>query len=140
MTTEETLTVLESSPLRAVAPAVIERLLEASEPILVARGHCIYTTGDASDNSLCLILSGEVAIQKESQTIKTVGRGAVVGESALIRNEGQRTATVIVESESAEYVKWILAVPEFAKGQIDEILHALGGKAWEYFLEEESGV
>ena len=105
---------------------------------MVSKGHRIYTEGQPSDNSLCLLLRGQVAIQKESQTINTVGPGAVVGESALIRKEGQRTATVIVESDTAEYVKWVLAERDFEKGHIEEILHALGSKAWEYFLEEES--
>ena len=88
---------------------VIEELAGGLIPVEFAPGDALMRAGDSGDRFV-LIDSGEVCVELEGVTVRTIGGGGYVGEIALLRGI-PRTATVravteirAFELESASFV------------------------------------
>jgi MFS family permease len=94
--------IVETSLLRLVpvfhclpAPA-LESVARALEPVAFAAGAVILQEGDLGDRFYA-IAHGRVEISQGGLAIATAGRGAGLGEVALLR-EGRRTATAVAST------------------------------------------
>jgi CRP-like cAMP-binding protein len=74
-------------------------VLDGMRPRRFARGEVVFHEGDAGD-SLHVVVSGRVAVristpQGDTATLTVVGPGQTIGEMALLRRSGQRTASAV---------------------------------------------
>ena len=99
---EETVELLREVPIFAALPmTAVERLAAGLEEVKVAAGTTLMEQGEDGDEFL-VITSGEVDIQVDGHRIHRLGRGAGIGDIALVRN-APRTATVIAVSDVTGY-------------------------------------
>lgn len=83
---DEGVALLAATPLfEHIDPARLRVLVYAAEPVSVAAGEFIVRQG-ADDPAACLLLKGEAAAwMDEDPAMKlTLGRGALIGEAAMI--------------------------------------------------------
>jgi CRP-like cAMP-binding protein len=80
---------LPEKQLQAIAAVVSERTLEKGET-LIAEG----TFG----HGLFAIEEGTAEVRQEGTTIRSVGKGDIVGEIAVLAHAGRRSATVVATS------------------------------------------
>ena len=76
----------------------LELLVGKSEEVILNAGEILFHEGDSGD-SMYVILSGEVAIEKENTMIACKGRGNYFGEMTLIEDK-PRSATVSALTKS----------------------------------------
>ena len=74
----------------------VERLGMPTEEAEAAAGKVLIRQGDSGDD-LMVIVSGQVAVERDGKRIAQLGPGDFFGEIALIA-EGPRTATVTTEA------------------------------------------
>ena len=90
---EPTLQLLREVPEFAELPlTAIERLSTGLEPVSFEAGATLMREGDPGDRFL-VVASGQVEVSANGRTIQQLGRGAGLGEIALLRRS-PRTATV----------------------------------------------
>lgn len=82
--------------------AVIRRLLT---PLSVAAGRVLVQEGARGDQFMVLV-EGNASVSQGGQTIATLGRGDLVGEMALLQDDGdgRRNATVTASTDAVIYV------------------------------------
>jgi CRP/FNR family transcriptional regulator, cyclic AMP receptor protein len=100
--------------------AVIRRLLT---PILVPAGRVLVQEGARGDQFMVLV-DGNATVSQGGQTIATLGPGDLVGEMALLQDDGvgRRNATVTANTDALIYVgsrsdfrQLLQAVPSVAR-------------------------
>jgi hypothetical protein len=90
---EETLHLLREVPAFAELPlTAFERLVGGLEPLTFSAGEAIMREGEPGDRFV-VIETGEVEVSAEGRPMQRLGRGAGLGEIALLRRSA-RTATV----------------------------------------------
>jgi CRP-like cAMP-binding protein len=82
--------------------AVIRRHLT---PLSVAAGRVLVTEGARGDQFMVLV-EGNATVSQQGQTIATLERGDLVGEMALLHDDGsgRRNATVTASTDAVVYV------------------------------------
>jgi MFS family permease len=99
---EDTVDLLRSVPAFAELPmTAVERLAAGLVPIAAPAGTALMTQGELGD-TFVVIATGEIEVLVDGQPIHRLGRGAGVGEIALLRR-GARTATVTAISDVTGY-------------------------------------
>ena len=94
-------TLQASPPFQSLSAELIERVVERSTMRRFERGAAIIAQGEAG-RSLHVVAEGEARVVlrhgADSTTLATVGRGAVIGEMALLTGE-PATADVVAETD-----------------------------------------
>lgn len=99
---EELVGLLRAVPAFAALPmTAIERLAAGLVPFEAPAGTALMTQGEVGD-SFDVIAAGEIEVVVDGRPIHRLGRGAGVGEIALLRR-GPRTATVLVIRDVTGY-------------------------------------
>ena len=84
----------------------LQELLLLATPKCFAEQDTVYTRGDPTNNTFCLIISGSVHIIDDHTGFVAVrGTGEVIGELALFVPQHQRTFTVVAV-ETVEVLEW----------------------------------
>lgn len=84
----------------------LDALIELGREKLLTPGANVYTRGEASDNTFCLIVSGKVSVvAKDGSNVKFLGAGEVIGEIALFAPQRKRTVTIEI-LEPTEMFAW----------------------------------
>ena len=115
--------ILREVPLLAgLSDDLRERLAAGTEEVSLAAGEWLFHEGDAADSAF-VVSAGRIDIVTEGPpeaTIRTLKRGEVLGEIALLR-EGARTASVrarrdsrVVELDREQFELLIRDSPDFA--------------------------
>ncbi|MDH5295440.1 MAG: cyclic nucleotide-binding domain-containing protein, partial [Acidimicrobiia bacterium] len=78
-------------------PASLEALARVAEPQEATDGAVIIKEGERG-NDMWIVESGRVAVTREGRTVRSLGRGEVVGEIALL-SDRLRIATVTAEEK-----------------------------------------
>jgi MFS family permease len=81
---------------RSLPEPALARIADALEPLEYCAGATIVSEGDQGDRFYA-IAHGEVEIRRGGQPVALAGRGAGLGEVALLR-EGRRTATAVAST------------------------------------------
>jgi hypothetical protein len=90
---EDTVHLLQTVPAFAELPmTAVERVAAGLVPVAAPAGTALMTQGEMGD-TFVVIATGEVEVLVDDRPIHRLGRGAGVGEIALLRS-GPRTATV----------------------------------------------
>ena len=106
-------------------------LLWRSDEVVFREGEIIYEEGAKRDNTFCLLLSGELLVEKGGTLIGQISEGQIFGEMAFFSPEHTRTATVRVGSGQATALKIQLSPEELATVRLAVLKKYLGLRAWE---------
>ena len=99
---EEVVHLLRSVPAFAELPmTAVERVAAGLEPFAAPAGTALMTQGELGD-TFTVIASGEIEVLVDDRSIHRLGRGAGVGEIALLRRS-PRTATVVAITDVTGY-------------------------------------
>src|SRR5438477_13001839 len=81
--------------------AAAAALLWRGEELTLEYGALIYEEGTALDNTFCLLLSGDLIVEKAGEIVGGILEQQLFGEMAYFTNRQARTATVRVGSPEA---------------------------------------
>ena len=90
-----------------------------SNPTQLAPGEMLFSAGDPGD-AMYVVLEGALEIRVEDRVVDTAGRGAIIGEMALIEVAPRsatvlaREASTLVKVNSARFQRLIQQNPFFA--------------------------
>ena len=73
----------------------LDLIMRLADEVDVPDGHTLMRQGNTAQEFL-LIVEGRVRIERDGQTVNTLGPGDFLGEIALL-GEGRRTATAVTE-------------------------------------------
>jgi CRP-like cAMP-binding protein len=122
--------------LTELEPAPTALLLWRSDEAVFREGEIIYAEGAKLDNTFCLLLSGELVVEKAGKLIGQISEGQIFGEMAFFSPEHTRTATVRVGSTQAAVLKIQLSLEELATARLSALRKYLGLRAWERFVSD----
>jgi len=111
-------------------------LLWRSEEVVFREGETIYAEGTRLDNTFCLLLSGELVVEKGSRLVGQISEGQIFGEMAFFAPQHARTATVRVSSPEATVLRIQLSPEELATHRLAALKKYLGLEAWERFVSD----
>ena len=117
-----------------VAPTAL--LLWRSDEVVFRQGEIIYEECAKLDNTFCLLLSGELLVEKGGTLIGQISEGQIFGEMAFFSPEHLRTATVRVGSGESTALKIQLSPKELATARLAVLKKYLGLRAWERFVSD----
>ena len=99
---EDLVTLLREVPAFAALPmTAVERLASGLVPMTAPAGTALMTQGELGD-TFVVIATGEIEVHVDGRPIHRLGRGAGVGEIALLRRS-PRTATVVAITNVTGY-------------------------------------
>jgi CRP-like cAMP-binding protein len=111
-------------------------LLWRSDEVVFREGETIYAEGAKLDNTFCLLLSGELLVEKAGKLVGQISEGQIFGEMAFFSPEHTRTATVRVGAAEAAVLKIQLSPEELASARLSVLRKYLGLRAWERFVSD----
>jgi hypothetical protein len=115
---------------------------EASRATLLLRGNeetptagaIIYAEYARLDDTFCMLLSGDLVIEKAGVEMGQISGNQIFGEMAYFTKLNQRTATVRVSSPQASFLKFQLTHTELDSPLVSALRKDLGLQAWERFV------
>jgi len=127
--------VLEECPdLRGLDEGASAALLWRGEESALSEGDVIYVEGEKLDGTFCLLLSGDVIIEKAGEIIGGIWEQQIFGEMAYFTRQQERTATVRVGSAEAVIVKFRLSPAELGSERFSTLKRSLGLHTWDRFV------
>ena len=114
--------------------AATAALFWLGEQQTLREGEVIYAEGDKLDNTFCLLLSGDLIVEKAGTIIGGVWEHQVFGEMAYFTRERERTATLRVGSTQAVILKFQLAPTELGSARFSTLRRYLGLHTWDRFV------
>jgi len=111
-------------------------LLWRSDEVVFREGETIYEEGTRLDDTFCLLLSGELLVEKAGTLVGQISEGQIFGEMAFFAPEHKRTATVLVGSAEATVLRVNLSPEELATARLSVLKKYLGLRAWERFVSD----
>jgi hypothetical protein len=99
-----------------------------------SRDDVIYADGEALDDSFCILLQGELTVEKAGCMVGMILAGVIFGEMAYFTRGHQRTATVKVSSAQAHIYKVRLGPADLLKTTFLPLREFLGIEAWDRFV------
>src|SRR5262245_28840707 len=114
--------------------AATAALFWLGEQHTLSEGDVIYAEGDKLDNTFCLLLSGDLIVEKAGTIIGGVWEHQIFGEMAYFTRERERTATLRVGSEQAVILKFQLAPAELGSATFSTLRKYLGLHTWDRFV------
>jgi hypothetical protein len=122
--------------LKELDAALTALLLWRGDEVVFRAGEAIYEEGTRLDDSFCLLLSGELLVEKAGTLVGQISEGQVFGEMAFFAPAHARTATVRVSSAEATVLKIQLSSEELATPGLSALKKYLGMLAWERFVSD----
>jgi len=104
--------------LRKVPPDVITNLVKNVQSVSYTKGMTIFREGDRG-HSLIIIRDGEIELSESDHPFKTLGRGEIIGEIALLTGAPRNATAVAVKPVKAfllpkeDFENLRTALPEF---------------------------
>jgi hypothetical protein len=105
----------------------------------LSEGEVIYAEGARLDNTFCLLLAGDLIVEKGAMIIGGIWEQQIFGEMAYFTREQARTATVRVGSMEAVILKFQLTPAELSSPQFANLKRYLGLHSWDRFVSTWQG-
>ena len=129
---EKVLALSSSSLFAGLAGEELYPVAEIAQPTAVARGNVVVREGDPGD-ALFVVMDGRFEIKKGEKTLRSIERGAVFGELALL-DGAPRAATIVASDDGTllripreQFEALLDESPELARGVIRTLLGHLRG-------------
>ncbi len=102
---DEILSVLADSPFLSALPnEAASRLASTATIRTFEPGDVIVEEGSTDAMTMWLVIEGEVDVRKGDKVVATMGRGAHIGEMALLADSGSpRTASVVTKTKTRAF-------------------------------------
>jgi CRP-like cAMP-binding protein len=109
--------------------AQLDILIKSGQTKQFSPGEEIYTKGEPSKGTFCLIVFGRVGVIVESgQIIRGMGSSEVIGEVGTISPQSKRTVTVRTV-EPTEIIEWDVNT---IKTKLPDLMKKLKDLAWKH--------
>ena len=109
--------------------AQLDILIKVGQTKQFAPSAEIYTKGDLSKGTFCLIISGRVGVITESgQIIRGMGSGEILGDVGATSPQSKRTVTVRT-GEPTEILEWNVNT---IKNKLPDLMKKLKDLAWKH--------
>jgi len=125
---------LQCPDLPGIDDASAVALFWLGEAQTLEEGTIIYAEGDKLDHTFCLLLSGDLIVEKGGTIIGGISEQQIFGEMAYLTNRRARTATVRVGSPQAAILKFQLAPGELDGPQFSGLRKCLEMHTWNRFV------
>jgi CRP-like cAMP-binding protein len=119
---------------KAFDEAVTSLLFWRGEEKNLKPGTTIYAEASQLDDTFCLLISGDLVVEKGGRVVGQIGEGQIFGEMAYFTPLHQRTATVRVGSVPATILQIQLTREELATPAFSSLKRQLGVQAWDRFV------
>jgi hypothetical protein len=123
----------QSSDLAGLDNQSMGELLWRAEEEVYQQGEVVYQETDRMDHTFCLLLEGDLIIEKGGTILAGVFEGQIFGEMAFFINEGRRTATVRAGSNST-ILKFRIASSELESKRLAALKQCLSHRTWDRFV------
>ena len=97
-------------------------------------GAVVYAEDAPLDHTFCLLLSGDLIVEKSGNIIGGIFEQELFGEMAYFTNQRIRTATVRVGSDRAVIMKFRLSPAELASERFAALRGCLARQTWDRFV------
>ena len=131
---------VESSDLATLDEPTAAALFWRGEPQSLEQGEIIYAEGSILDDTFCLLLSGDLVVEKAGEIIGGILEGEIFGEMAYFTNRKARTATVRVGSPQAVVLSFQLTAEELADTHFSGLRKSLALQTWQKFVSASQGL
>jgi len=105
-----------------------------AEEQVYQHGEVIYEEADPMDQTFCLLLQGDVIVEKGGAILAGIFEGQIFGEMAFFINEGRRTATIRTGSAEAVILKFRLEARELESNRLATLKKCLSLRTWDRFV------
>jgi len=113
----------------ALDDAQLDLLIKVGQTKQFAPSAEIYTKGELSKGTFCLIVSGRVGVITESgQIISGMGSGEIIGDVGATSPQSKRTVTVRT-IEATEILEWNVTT---IKNKLPDLMKKLKNLAWKH--------
>lgn len=109
-------------------------LLWRAEVECYSHSEVIYQESETLDNTFCLLLQGDLIVEKGSAILAGIFEGQVFGEMAFFIKEGRRTATIRVGSDSATILRFRIDSSELNNDRMIALKRCLSRCTWDRFV------
>lgn len=109
-------------------------LLWRAEIQSYSHSEVIYQESDCLDHTFCLLLQGDLIVEKGGAVLAGVFEGQVFGEMAFFINEGRRTATIRVGSDEATLLRFRMDSSELNASSMAALKQCLSLRTWDRFV------
>jgi len=123
----------QSSDLAGLDNESMADLLWRAAEEVYQQGDVIYQETDCMDHTFCLLLEGDLIIEKGGTILAGVFEGQIFGEMAFFINEGRRTATVRAGSNST-ILRFRIASTELESNRLAALKQCLSHRTWDRFV------
>ena len=109
-------------------------LLWRGEEQTLEHGEVIYAEGESLDGTFCLLLSGELLVEKGGAIVGQMTDPQIFGEMAYFNRPQRRAATVTVGSMQAVILKIRLTIADLASARFASLRNHLSRQTWDRML------
>ena len=120
--------------LKAFDEAVISLLFWRGDEKSLKAGTIIYAESSQLDDTFCVLVSGELVVEKSGRVVGQIADGQIFGEMAYFTPLHRRTATVRVGAAPATILQIQLTREELATPAFSSMKRQLGVQAWDRFV------
>jgi len=124
---------LGSTDLAGLDDQAIAALFWRGEEQTFDGGAVIYAEGATLDDTFCLLVAGELVVEKGGEVVGSIFEGQIFGEMAYFTNQKVRTATVRAGAQ-ALVLKFRLTQAEMRSTSFSALKKALARQTWEKFV------
>lgn len=115
-------------------------LLWRGEESSLNTGAIIYAEGTPLDSTFCVLLSGDLVIEKAGTPIGNFSGQRVFGEMAYLTSNKMRTATARVSSPVAVVLKICMTPAELGSPQFSALKKHFGLRTWDRFVSDSQSL
>jgi CRP-like cAMP-binding protein len=113
---------------------VISLLLWRGDEKRLQPAAIVYAEATQLDDTFCLLLSGDLVVEKSGHVVGQIAEGQLFGEMAYFVPLNRRTATVRAGARPATILQIQLTREELASAPFSSMKRQLGVQAWDRFV------
>ncbi len=114
--------------------ACVAALFWRSREITLEAGMVVYAESEKLDDSFCLVLSGDLIVERGGEIFGSILEKQIFGEMAYFTDQQTRNATVRVGSAQAVILKFHLTQGEMGSPRFASLKRCLSLQTWDKFV------